>query len=143
MYKQFKTDKNLETKGVVIDYGSFRVTIARAGGSNKKFVRVLEAKTKPFRRAIQTETMDNERASSLMAEVYAEAIILNWESKVGKIFKVGIEPPEDGGDKLLPVTTKNILSTFDNLPDLFTDLQQQANQVALFREVILEDDAGN
>ncbi|MEE8518136.1 MAG: hypothetical protein V3S98_03310, partial [Dehalococcoidia bacterium] len=93
MYKAFKTDDLLETKGVEIDYGTHRVTIARAGGANKKYARVLEQKTKPYRRAIATETMDDARAMELLQETYAEAIILNWETKVGDKFVVGIEPP--------------------------------------------------
>ena len=52
MYSTFRTDDELERKGIVIEYDSFRVTIARAGGSNKAFERALEAKSRPFRRAI-------------------------------------------------------------------------------------------
>lgn len=141
MYEQFKTDVSLESRGVEIDYGEFRVTIARAGGANKKYARVLEAKTKPFRRAIQTETMNEERARELLVETYAEAVIVNWETKVDGKFQMGIEAPNGG--KLLSVNVKNIALTLMNLPDLFTDLQAQANRVALFREVILEADAGN
>lgn len=147
MYKQFKTDDSLEQKGVEIDYGDFVVTIARAGGANKKFARVLEKKTKPFRRAIQTETMDPNQAEEILRETYAEAVVLNWQSKVGedengeRILEVGIEAP-DGGD-LLPLTEENVVKTLRNLPDLFIDLQQQAGKVALFRQDVLETDAGN
>lgn len=142
MYNQFKTSQVFETKGVEIDYGDFRVTIARAGGANKKFARLLEAKTKSFRRAIQMEVMDNDRAGDILMEVFAEAVILNWETKVAGKFKVGIESA-DGGEKLLPFNTANVLTTLRNLPDLFLDLQQQATRQALFREEIVEDDAGN
>ncbi len=142
MYKQFQTSEAFETKGVEIDYGNFRVTIARAGGANKRFARLLEAKTKPFRRAIQTEMMDNDRAGDILMEVFAETIILNWETKVEGKFKVGIEPAP-GEKKLLPFTTANVLLTLRNLPNLFLDLQQQATREALFREEIIEDDAGN
>lgn len=141
MYKQFQTDENLEKKGIVIDYGDFRITIARAGGANKKFARVLEAKTKPYRRAIQTETMDNDRAMELLRETYAEAVILNWETKVEGEWNVGIENPD--GEELLPFSGDSVLQTLQALPDLFLDLQQQAGKVALFRQSIIEDDAGN
>lgn len=152
MYKQFKTDTALEAKGVIIDYGNFRVTLARAGGGNKRFARLLEAKTKPYRRAIQTETMDDDRAQELLCEVYAEAVILKWEAKVDGKWQVGIEPPppkapsegqKSGGKKLLPFNTANVVSTLKNLPELFRDLQEQANKVAIYRENVLEDDAGN
>lgn len=143
MYAQFKTDAILETKGVEIDYGTHRVTIARAGGANKKYARVLEQKTKPYRRAIATETLPDDRGMELLQETYAEAIILNWETKVNGKFVRGIEPPPGEDSKLLPVTPANIVMTFKKLPELFIDLQTQAGRVAIFREIILEDDAGN
>ncbi len=42
MYEQLETDKALETKGVEIDYGTFRVTLARAGGANKKYEKLFK-----------------------------------------------------------------------------------------------------
>jgi ABC-type nitrate/sulfonate/bicarbonate transport system ATPase subunit len=142
MYKQFGTDENLEKRGIELDYGDFVVTVARAGGANKKFAKVLEARSKPYRRAIQTETMDPERGKRLMQEVYAEAVILNWETRDenGELQK-GIENP-DGGE-LLPVTQENIVKTFQLLPDLWVDIQEQSGKVALFRKTILEEDSGN
>ena len=65
MYEEFETDPNLETGGIWIDYGSFRVQIARAGGANKKYLSYAETKTKPFRRAIQAGTMTEERSRGL------------------------------------------------------------------------------
>lgn len=141
MYRQFQTDGDLETKGIVLDYGDFRITVARAGGANKKFARILERTTKPHRRAIQTELMDNDLARSVLRQVYAEAVVLDWETKVDGKLKKGIESA-DGGDLLL-VTSANIVATFEALPDLFTDVQEQASKVALFRQEILEEDAGN
>jgi hypothetical protein len=140
MYEQFKTDSSLETEGVIVDYGQFRVTIARAGGGNKRFVKVLEAKTKPFKRAIQTETMDNERGLDVLREVYAEAIILNWETKKGDKFVQGIESEEG---EILPFNKENVLATFRNLPDLFLDIQDQAGKAAIFRQAVREIDSGN
>lgn len=149
MYKLFKTDTNLEKGGIIIDYGDFRVTIARAGGANKRFAKMLEAMTKPYRRAMQTDTMDNEKAIDIMREVYANAVILLWEVRVptGKDGKdeykwiKGIEAP-DGADPL-PYTKENVADALRALPDLFMDLQEQAAKVSLFRETILEDEAGN
>ncbi len=141
MYNQFATSPEFERRGIEIDYGNFRVTVARAGGANKNFARLLEAKTKPFRRAIQTEMMDNDRAGELLMEVYAESVILKWETKVDGKFKVGIEP-KDGG-KLLPFCAENVMITLRNLPNLFADIQVQATREALYREELREDDTGN
>ncbi len=149
MRELFRTDEVLETKGVVIDYGSFRITLARAGGANKKFTRLLEAKTRPHRRAMQTETMQDAAAMAILREVYAEGAIMLWENRsvLGKdgewtgAWKVGIEPEK--GDTLLPFTQENITRTLEELPDLFLDLQAQSNKVSLYRVHNLEEDAKN
>lgn len=142
MYEQFQTDAEMEKSGVELDYGWGVITIARAGGANKRYSKVLEAKTKPYRRAIQTETMDADLAERLLKETYAETIIRNWEirDENGKL-KKGIESP-DGG-KPLTVNVENIVAAFTTLPDLFLDVQQQAGRVALYRREILETDAKN
>lgn len=145
----FRTDPALETKGVVIDYGSFRITLARAGGANKKFTKLLEAKTRPHRRAMQTETMQDAAAMAILREVYAEGSIMLWENRsiLGKDgewsgeWKVGIEP--ESGDKLLPFNHDNVVKTLEDLPDLFIDLQQQSNKVSLYRVHNLEEDLKN
>lgn len=150
MRSLFTTDPALETKGVRIDYGSFRITLARAGGANKKYTKLLEAKTRPHRRAMQTETMQDAAAMALLREVYAEGAIMLWENRekldkktgewIGE-FKVGIEPAQ--GTDLLPFNADNVCSTLADLPDLFADLQEQANKVSLFRVHNLEEDLKN
>jgi hypothetical protein len=149
---QFATDQTLETKGIVIDYGDDRIRIARAGGGNKAFVRLLEAKTKPLRRAIAVGALDNDRSLVIMREIYADTIILGWEVNVGTMtipeWKSGIRPSDAGveakdDNELLPVNKENILKVFNNLPDLFIDIQQQASAGALFRAEINEQSAGN
>lgn len=155
MYQKFKTNPDLERNGIVVDYGDFRVTLARAGGANKRFERVTEAKTKPYRRAIQTETMDETVAVNLLREIYAETIILNWETRVdgeGVVVTAenrdqgrwvsGIEPPQEG-QPLLPFTVENVVETLIALPDIFTDIQAQAMKGTLYREEILQAEAGN
>jgi hypothetical protein len=142
IYALFKTNPELEQSGIELDYGNFKITIARAGGANKKFAKLLEARSKPYKRAIQTETMDIERANDLIREVYAEAVILNWETKINDVFVEGIEDPEDSS-KTIPATKENIVRTLRLLPDLFVDIQEQATKAALFREEIREQDAKN
>ena len=140
MYKTFATESDFEINGISLDYGSFRVKIARAGGKNKRFAKVLEAKAKPFRRAIQTEMMDQEQGLELLRQVYAEAVILNWETLVDGEWKVGIEGPD--GD-LLAFSKENIVMTLKNLPDLFQDIKDAADKAALFRQVVADADLGN
>jgi len=149
--KQFKTDTNLEKKGIVIDYGDTRITIARAGGANKRFSRMLDAKTKPYRRAIALGSFDDERSNAILREVYAHTVVLNWEENVGTAadpkWEKGIAPSDAGvestEEKLLPVTPENVALVFSNLQDLFIDIQNQAQASALFRAELNDVAVGN
>ena len=149
MYEDFQTDPDLERNGVELEYDDYRITIARAGGANKKYEKMLEAKMKPHRRAILNETMKNERALAILKDVYSHTVVLNWEAKdENGDFEVGIEPPpsnDPGVDttSLLPVTPANVHQAFLNLPELFDDLRAQASGFALFRMVLQQADAGN
>lgn len=142
--EQFATDKKLETKGIVIDYGSDRITIARAGGANKAFGKMLERETRPLKRALIVGVVDNDRANAILRKVYAKTVILNWEVNVGtdeeENWQPGIDPTDCGkpaGD-LLPVTEENVLAALTHLSDLFADLQSQASAGALFRAELNE-----
>ena len=141
LYNTFKTDAVREAEGFPIEYDDFRVTIARAGGANKAYAKVLEARTKPYRRAIALEIMDNDRSLEILREVYSETIVKDWETKVDGKWKKGIEA--EGETKLLPVTAKNILLTLNNLPDVFLDLKDAAEKLTLWRADLRETEAEN
>lgn len=137
LYKQFKTDEALETDGILIEYGvteaglPIRIKIARAGGRNTAFSKALERATRPYRKAIQTGTLDNKTADNLYKDVFAETVVLGWVNV------------EDQDGKAMEFTKENVVKLFNDLPDLFNDLREQAANVALFREEVLENDLGN
>ena len=140
MYDTFGTDKDLEKTGIYLEYETFRIKVARAGGGNKRYAKSLEAHTRPYRRALQTETLSNDRAMELLRLAYADSVVIDWEVKQGDDWVQGIET--ESGD-LLPFTRKNVLETFKKLPDLFTEVQEQAGRATLYRQMVLEEDAGN
>lgn len=143
LYKQYQTDSNIEKQGIVLEYGfnakgkPISIRVARAGGSNEQFNKVLEHEMKPYRRQIQTETMDNKLAERLMQKVYARTIVLDWEN-------VDIEKTENGpAIPDAPFNEENALRLFADLPDLWSDIQKQAANVSLYRKEIQEADAKN
>ena len=141
MYDLFETDQNLEKDGVYIDYGSFRVKLARSGGANKRYGKILEAKAKPYRRAIQTKTMDNELAERMMMDAFVETCIIAWETKIDEDeWKSGIL---DEDKSLQPFKKENVIKVFKRLPDLFIDLSEQATTLSNYRIGELEEDAKN
>ena len=142
MYDLFRSDANAEKEGIALDYGEFRVTIARAGGANKRYAKLLNLMAKPYQRLIQLDQLDNEKALDILKEVYADCVVKNWEvkSEDGE-WVTGIESPDGGG--LLEVTKTNVLATFMALPDLFADVREQAEKGALFRSALREEASGN
>ena len=130
-YKDFKTSKKVEMEGVWLDYGDYKILIARAGGGNKAYDRCLENKTKPYRKVIQNEIMPIDRQEQILMEVYIETVILDWEGMT------------DEKDKELKFTKDNVRKVLTDLPELWRDILQQSTKTALFRENIREAEAKN
>jgi hypothetical protein len=140
-YGAFRSDTAAEQEGIELDYGPFRVTIARAGGANKSYDRILEALTKPYRRAIQLETLDQKISEQIMKEAMAKAIVLNWEVRVGtdgspdpegSDWKQGLEDPDTGD--LLEYSWENVLKVLKHkeIQNLYNDIRIQSGKEALF-----------
>ena len=140
MYKTFQTDSKLEQEGIYIDYGSFRVKIARAGGHNLRYTKALEAAVQPYKRMIATNSLEEGIGNAIMHDVYARTLVLNWETRRDNEWVSGIEA-EDGS--VLPFSPENVILTFQKLPDLFADIQAQAQNQSLYRREIMEGDAKN
>lgn len=135
-YQMFKTDETLEQEGIILDYGDFRIKIAHAGGSNKKFSKLLNYRLKRFERQLAAGTMDDEVAASILREVYAETIVLGFEVKAEKGFVAGV-PNEDGSTAKFSI--KEVVRIFTEIPRLFADVKKQAEDFALFRSVEQEE----
>lgn len=137
LYEKFKTNQNLEREGILLEYGKnskgnpIQIRIARAGGSNLEYMRKLELRVKPLRRQIQNETVERTALEEILKEVFVETVVLGWENV------------EDENKLDMPFNRKNCLKLFTDLPDLFADLQEQAQRSALFRQDILEVDSKN
>jgi len=135
--KKFKTDPRHETEGVCLDYGDgVKIWVARAGGSNKRFLKEAERLNRKHRRQIQLNVLDNDTQLAIAQELYAKTVVLKWE---------GVTQEDIGGkgDEPAPFTVENCVALFSNLPDLFSDVTAQAMNSDLFRETIREADAGN
>lgn len=142
LYKTFATDESAEQDGITVDYGDTRFLIARAGGANHKFKKVFSSKIKPYRRQIDQGTMSDDAALKMLAQAYAESVVLTWQSKTvdekGK--EVWLDTIEDANGEPLKFSVKNCTQVLLDLPELFTDLQTMAGQAANFKQdEVLED----
>lgn len=145
LHKLFKTDTGLEKKGVWIDYGpnedmpadpdgkhpSTRFLIARAGGSNNAYNQVLEKLAKPHKRMIQHGQLSNDLAKTIARDAFLSACLLGWENVT------------NAAGEVLEFNKPNADALFDELPDLYSDLSEQAAQASIYREELREADLGN
>ncbi len=137
LYSQFATNKDAEVEGVWVEYGANEdgsipaFKISRMSKANKKYTKSLERATRPHRRAIELETMNNDLAERLFMEVFVDTVLLDW-----KCIK-----QRDGEE--LEFCKKNALKLFEDLPELYDDLQEKAKKASLFRDETLEEEAGN
>jgi hypothetical protein len=132
IYDKFSTDQNLESgDGVTIDYGDFKITIHRAGGANKAYLKTLNEKIKPYRRMMEAGNMNEDVSRKMLVETYAETIIKGWE---------GIT---DEKGKKLAFTKENVIKVMTDLPELFNMIVAEADRVANFKKEALEADAKN
>lgn len=131
-YDLFETSDQHEQQGIELDYGDFQITVARAGGSNRRYQKMLEAKTKPFRRILAAGgKVDPNRMSAAMREVFAETVVLSWK---------GVK---DRKGKTMAFNKENVMKLFKDLPDLFNDVMGQASNFQLFQDIDVEADQGN
>jgi len=125
-YSMFETDAKKENEtGHVLDYGSFSVSILRAGGANTKFATVLFEKTKLFKNRLVTDLLDESASQSMLAEVYAESVIIGWDN-----FR-------DRDGKVMEYTKQNVVKAMLDLPDLFLNIRSHASSLNTFK---LSDD---
>lgn len=137
LYSQFATDKAAEVDGVWVEYGANEdgsvpaFKISRMSKANKKYTKALEKATRPHRRAIELETMNNDLAERLFMEVFVDTVLLDWKNIRTR----------DGEE--LALNKDAAMKLFVELPELYDDLQEKAKKASLFREETLEEEAGN
>ena len=138
--KMFETDTVVEREGIWIEYApGVEVRIARAGGSNQHFAKVMQRLAKPHRRAIQTDSVDEEVLKNIFIKAYTQAIITDW---IG-FTKDLITHDDADADTVLDFNKDNVEAVLQAQPNLFTDIQKASEAISYFRAEINEADSGN
>lgn len=132
LYQKFSTNPDAETAGVWVNYGDgLEIKLRRAGGRNKKFADALDAVTRRNKRRIDLGSLPEDEAKRIMAEIYADAVVVEWKGVTGP----------DGVE--IAFTRENVVKVFLDLPEFFRTVQADASAVELFRDDPLEADAKN
>jgi hypothetical protein len=128
----FGSDAAKETDGVVIQYGTtLRVRLARAGGANISFAKVMEEVRRPFARIIANELLPEETARTMLYEAYARSVVKEWSGML-----------DDNGTEI-PFSVENCITAFEKYPDFFQFVFQESQRLANYRKQTREDEAKN
>lgn len=136
IFDVFGTDTKREKEGAIFEYGDIKVRVARAGGANAKFNRLMIAKMQPYRRLLQAQQnkIDDHTVALLrriQTEVFAEAVVLGWEGVFDR----------DGAP--IPYSKPDCLKLLQALPDFFDPLAVFAQDMSNFQGGIDENDVKN
>jgi hypothetical protein len=125
--KAFGVDATLEREGFELHLGGGAyITLARAGGGNVRYERAVTKHLAPHRAARDAGTLENAMADTILHNVYADAVVLDWR---------GIEL--DG--EPLPYSRDNAYKLLHELPDLWRIVQDAAGKLANFRQAEVQD----
>lgn len=109
-----------EREGVWVQYMEGELQIARMGNPHNR--RVFQRVRAPFKRQIQRGTLTDKQQAAIVAETYAESILLDWRGQTD----------EDGNE--FPYSKENAMLVLEVDIDLRDFVEQISQEAALFRE---------
>lgn len=137
LYKQFGTNATKVESGVEIKFGANddktipTFIVARQHRSNKPYRKAAEAAMRPYRRQIELKTLSDDTAEAVLMDVFITTLLKGWKN---------VQDEKGREIEFSPEAAKEL---FVALPDLYDELQNAANDAALFRESEREADAKN
>lgn len=137
---QFTTDKAIETKGKWVDVGPAKFLLARAGGSNTKFQKSIEAVMRPYQRLIQMDQLSEAEASKLTVKPFVETVLLGWENVRPAV------QDEDGEWQIgepIPYSKDKAVEILSSHPDLFRLLLSESTKIGNFAPDFVQAAKGN
>ncbi len=138
--KMFETDTAVEREGIWNVYApGVEVRVARAGGSNKFFLKTMKRLSAPHRRALQTDSVDDEILNDLFIKAYAAAIITDWKGFTKDL----ITHDNADAETVLDFNRDNVEAVLREQPNLFLDIQKSSDTLSLYRAEINEVDSKN
>lgn len=137
LFKQFKMDAKKESEGIEIQYApnadktipTFRVR--RMGPANTAWAKALERASRPYKRQLQLDTLDEATNRRISMQVMLETVLVGWSNV------------QDADGKELVYSMENAKMIFNALPELYLDICGQAANAALFHDDAQESDAKN
>lgn len=142
---QYQTDEAKEKNGAELVIGvndhngkEIKFLVARRGGRNYAFSKAQEARSKPYRHQIQTETLPKSKEIELNALMFADACMKGWENV--PLSDITGDPKD--ANELAPFNHGNVVKLLLNIPDLASTVYIQTSGADLYK-LQREEDAKN
>ena len=125
-YAAFNIDQSLEEEGRWIDYGDFRVKVARMGGKNTAYSKAMLDISKKYS-VSSIKRMNEEKSSKLLNELYINTLIKGWEvwDYDKEEWVAGVHDYSTG--EIVEPSFDNIFSVFNNFVELRSDILQKSD----------------
>lgn len=137
LFKQFKTNEQKEVDGVEVHYeanedGSVPTfIIARAGGANQHYGKVLNTEFAPYRRLMDQNRMTDAQSNEVGLRAFIKGALKGWSNV------------QDENGKDIPYSYENAVTVLTALPNLRRDLEARSMSLATFQDAELEIEAKN
>lgn len=128
LYQAFATVKQYETDGIVLDFGPSQFRVRRSGGSNRKYLSALQAKMRPHKQALAAGTLPEDKSKELLVEVFFETVVIDWYNVT------------DRSGAPLAYTLENFKMLMSDLPDLWSTLMVECDNIKNFQEEEIKQD---
>ena len=123
---KLKPDLTKAEEGIWIDVGDgLRIKVASL--TNKKYIKMLRAKMKPYRTQVRSGRIKDEVVEGIVRECMARTVLLDWEGLT-----------EDDEETVIPYSTDKAKELLDAYPEFMQIVHDTACDHALF--VADEDD---
>ncbi len=128
IYAQFETDPKKENEGVWLDIGlnddgtAARFLLKRAGKNNKAWNAAFERESRPYRRQLETGTIDPKVSERITMQAFVGSVLVGWENIQGR-----------DGKPLGDFDKQKALGFLADLPELWDWVWEQARGARLFR----------
>jgi len=139
LFDTFSADQDAEQNGIMLDFGDFRFKVARAGGNNRRFQAAVRRVIEPHKRAIDLEVIADQKSRELVAECFADAVVLGWETKFENDVWRPVVIGKDGQE--IEFSKQNCKQLLLDLPDLFDTLRAEAIKLSNFLQARREESA--
>lgn len=146
LFDRLKTNSDLETKGVWLNFGDAEIKIARAGGSNLEYAKAEDRYFEPHRRAADLKMLAEDVANEALRNVFADTVVIGWRTKTGTDDKgksVYVDTIEGPDGEPMTFTRDNVMFVLKELPELFRMIRSYANEWKLFQAQQREIASGN